>query len=109
MLEIILSEEVFSELLSIGLDISSRCWCQRFLPPILPDIPFPLPIPGLQVEQLTKDWSDSWRDKKELLEEYSVDINRDRAGFLINSLQPHLVALDGDVLSTGVVFYHLRV
>ncbi|XP_031165843.2 stAR-related lipid transfer protein 9 [Sander lucioperca] len=62
----------------------------------------------LKVEQLTKDWSESWRDKKELLEQYSVDINRDRAGFLINSFQPHLVTLDGDVLSTGVVFYHLR-
>ncbi|XP_044230583.1 stAR-related lipid transfer protein 9 isoform X1 [Thunnus albacares] len=62
----------------------------------------------LKVEQLTKDWSESWRDKKELLEQYSVDINRDQAGFLINSLQPHLVTLDGDVLSTGVVFYHLR-
>ncbi|XP_036006336.1 stAR-related lipid transfer protein 9 isoform X2 [Fundulus heteroclitus] len=62
----------------------------------------------LKVEQLTKDWSESWRDKKELLERYSVDINRDRAGFLINSLQPHLVSLDGDVLSTGVIFYHLR-
>ncbi|XP_063765106.1 stAR-related lipid transfer protein 9 isoform X2 [Eleginops maclovinus] len=62
----------------------------------------------LKVEQLTKDWSESWRDKKELLEQYSLDINRDRAGFLINSLRPHLVTLDGDVLSTGVVFYHLR-
>ncbi|XP_041827701.1 stAR-related lipid transfer protein 9 isoform X2 [Melanotaenia boesemani] len=62
----------------------------------------------LKVEQLTKDWSESWRDKKVLLEQYGVDINRDRAGFLINSLQPHLVALDRDVLSTGVVFYHLK-
>ncbi|XP_039992589.1 stAR-related lipid transfer protein 9 isoform X2 [Xiphias gladius] len=62
----------------------------------------------LKVEQLTKDWSESWRDKKELLEQYSVDINRDQAGFLVSSLQPHLVTLDRDVLSTGVVFYHLR-
>ncbi|KAM9354828.1 stAR-related lipid transfer protein 9-like [Pholidichthys leucotaenia] len=62
----------------------------------------------LKVEQLTKDWSESWREKKELLEQCSLDINRDRAGFLINSLQPHLVMLDRDVLSTGVVFYHLR-
>ncbi|XP_038584201.1 stAR-related lipid transfer protein 9 isoform X2 [Micropterus salmoides] len=62
----------------------------------------------LKVEQLTKDWSESWRDKKELLEQYSVDINRDRAGFLINSPSPHLVTLDRDVLSTGIVFYHLR-
>ncbi|XP_062253184.1 stAR-related lipid transfer protein 9 [Platichthys flesus] len=62
----------------------------------------------LKVQQLTKDWSESWGDKTELLEKYSVDINRERAGFLINSLSPHLVTLDGDVLSTGVVFYHLR-
>lgn len=61
------------------------------------------------MEQLTKDWSESWREKKELLEKYSVDINRDQARFLINSLQPYLVTLDRDVLSTGVVFYHLRV
>ncbi|KAM9433425.1 uncharacterized protein stard9 isoform 2-T2 [Salvelinus alpinus] len=62
----------------------------------------------LKVDQLTKDWSESWRDKKELLEQYSVDINRDRAGFLIHSLLPHLITLDRDVLSTGVTFYHLR-
>ncbi|XP_048830787.1 stAR-related lipid transfer protein 9 [Brienomyrus brachyistius] len=62
----------------------------------------------LKVEQLTKDWTDHWHDKKELLEQYSVDINRDRAGFLIRSLLPHLIALDRDVLSTGVTFYHLR-
>ncbi|XP_077477543.1 uncharacterized protein stard9 isoform X1 [Stigmatopora argus] len=61
----------------------------------------------LKVEQLTKDWSESWRDKRQLLEQYSVDTNRDHAGVLINSLRPHLIALDGDVLSTGVVIYHL--
>ncbi|KAJ7990850.1 hypothetical protein DPEC_G00291190 [Dallia pectoralis] len=60
----------------------------------------------LKVDQLTKDWSESWRDKKELLEEYSVDINR--AGFLIHSLLPHLVSLDRNILSTSVTFYHLR-
>jgi len=63
----------------------------------------------LQVEQLTKDWSDSWRDKRALLERYSVDINQDRAGVLIRSLLPHLIALEPDVLSTGVTIYHLRV
>ncbi|XP_024284390.2 stAR-related lipid transfer protein 9-like [Oncorhynchus tshawytscha] len=63
----------------------------------------------LKVDELTKDWSESWRDKKELLEQYSVDINRDRGGFLIHSLLPHLITLDRDVLSTGVTFYHLRV
>ncbi|TRY91768.1 hypothetical protein DNTS_023733 [Danionella cerebrum] len=59
------------------------------------------------VEQLTKDWSDSWRGKQALLERYSVDINHDKAGVLIHSLLPHLIALEPDVLSTGVTIYHL--
>ncbi|XP_066530854.1 stAR-related lipid transfer protein 9 [Hoplias malabaricus] len=62
----------------------------------------------LKVEQLTKDWSESWQHKRSLLEEYSVDINQDRAGVQIHSLLPHLVALEPDVLSTGVTIYHLR-
>ncbi|XP_001921905.4 uncharacterized protein stard9 [Danio rerio] len=62
----------------------------------------------MKVEQLTKDWSDSWHDKRALLERYNVDINQDRAGVLIHSLQPHLIALEPDVLSTGVTIYHLR-
>ncbi|XP_050989969.1 uncharacterized protein stard9 [Labeo rohita] len=62
----------------------------------------------LKVEQLTKDWSDSWHDKRALLERYSVDINQNRAGVLIQSLLPHLIALEPDVLSTGVTIYHLR-
>ncbi|XP_030643284.1 stAR-related lipid transfer protein 9-like [Chanos chanos] len=61
----------------------------------------------LKVEQLTRDWSDSWGDKRALLEQYGVDINQDRAGVLIHSLLPHLVALDRDVLSTGITIYHL--
>ncbi|MGH0164715.1 UNVERIFIED_CONTAM: hypothetical protein FKN15_047482 [Acipenser sinensis] len=62
----------------------------------------------LTVEQLTKDWSDKWKEKQELMEEYRVDINREKAGVLIDSHLPHLIAVDGDVLSTGIVFYHLR-
>ncbi|XP_026085190.1 stAR-related lipid transfer protein 9-like isoform X1 [Carassius auratus] len=62
----------------------------------------------LKVEQLTKDWSESWCDKRGLLERYSVDINQDRAGVLIHSLLPHLIALEPDVLSTGVTIYHLQ-
>ncbi|XP_058254999.1 stAR-related lipid transfer protein 9 isoform X2 [Hemibagrus wyckioides] len=62
----------------------------------------------LKVEQLTKDWSESWRDKRALLEQYSVDINQDKAGVQIHSLRPHLISLEPDVLSTGVTIYHLR-
>ncbi|XP_030211975.1 uncharacterized protein stard9 isoform X2 [Gadus morhua] len=62
----------------------------------------------LKVEQLTKDWSEGWREKQVLLEQYGLDVNRHQAGLLVHALQPHLVSLDRDVLSPGVLFHHLR-
>uniref|UniRef100_A0A8C3U1C0 StAR-related lipid transfer protein 9 n=1 Tax=Catharus ustulatus TaxID=91951 RepID=A0A8C3U1C0_CATUS len=60
------------------------------------------------IEQLTKDWTSKWTDRKAIMEEYSVDINKEKAGVTIDSNLPHLMAMDDDILSTGVVLYHLR-
>uniref|UniRef100_A0A8D2MLY2 StAR-related lipid transfer protein 9 n=1 Tax=Zonotrichia albicollis TaxID=44394 RepID=A0A8D2MLY2_ZONAL len=60
------------------------------------------------IEQLTKDWTNKWTDRKAIMEEYSVDINKEKAGVTIDSNLPHLMAMDDDILSTGVVLYHLR-
>lgn len=68
-------------------------------------MPFVLP----QIDQLTKDWTEKWNDWQAVMEHYSVDINRRRAGVMIDSSLPHLLALEDDVLSTGVVLYHLKV
>ncbi|KAM9645642.1 LOW QUALITY PROTEIN: stAR-related lipid transfer protein 9 [Trichechus inunguis] len=62
----------------------------------------------LKIDQLTKDWTQKWSDWKALMEHYSVDINRRRAGLVIDSSLPHLMVLEDDVLSTGVVLYHLK-
>ncbi|XP_069340511.1 stAR-related lipid transfer protein 9 [Eulemur rufifrons] len=62
----------------------------------------------LKVDQMTKDWTQKWNDWQALLEHYSVDINRRKAGVVIDSSLPHLMALEDDVLSTGVVLYHLK-
>ncbi|XP_042798188.1 stAR-related lipid transfer protein 9 isoform X1 [Panthera leo] len=62
----------------------------------------------LKIDQLTKDWTRKWNEWKALLEHYRVDINRRRAGVVIDSSLPHLMALEDDVLSTGVVLYHLK-
>ncbi|KAL0603109.1 StAR-related lipid transfer protein 9 [Plecturocebus cupreus] len=62
----------------------------------------------LKIDQLTKDWTQKWNDWQALMEHYSVDINRRRAGVVIDSNLPHLMALEDDVLSTGVVLYHLK-
>ncbi|OPJ82993.1 stAR-related lipid transfer protein 9 isoform C [Patagioenas fasciata monilis] len=62
----------------------------------------------MKIEQLTKDWTSKWTDRKAIMEEYSVDINKEKAGVKIASSFPHLMAMDDDILSTGVVLYHLR-
>ncbi|KAM4898429.1 stAR-related lipid transfer protein 9 [Sylvia borin] len=62
----------------------------------------------IKIEQLTKDWTSKWTDRKAIMEEYSVDINKEKAGVTIDSNLPHLMAMDDDILSTGVVLYHLR-
>ncbi|XP_016067791.1 PREDICTED: stAR-related lipid transfer protein 9 isoform X2 [Miniopterus natalensis] len=62
----------------------------------------------LKIDQLTKDWTHKWHEWKAFVEHYRVDINRRRAGVVIDSSLPHLMALEDDVLSTGVVLYHLK-
>ncbi|XP_057259899.1 stAR-related lipid transfer protein 9 isoform X1 [Pezoporus wallicus] len=62
----------------------------------------------MKIEQLTKDWTSKWTDMKAIMEEYSVDINKKKAGVTIDSSLPHLMAMDDDILSTGIVLYHLR-
>jgi hypothetical protein len=63
----------------------------------------------LQIDKLTKDWTQKWSDWRMVMEYYSVDINKRRAGVVIDSSLPHLLVLEDDVLSTGVVLYHLKV
>ncbi|XP_018420379.1 PREDICTED: stAR-related lipid transfer protein 9 [Nanorana parkeri] len=62
----------------------------------------------LKIEQLTKDWTDKWTDKAALMEQYNVDIDHGKARVTIDSGLPHLIAMDDDILSTGVVIYHLK-
>lgn len=63
----------------------------------------------LQIDHLTQDRMRKWNDWQILMEHYGVDINRRRAGVVIDSSLPHLMAVEDDVLSTSVVIYHLKV
>ncbi|ERE70837.1 stAR-related lipid transfer protein 9 [Cricetulus griseus] len=61
------------------------------------------------IDHLTQDRMRKWNDWQILMEHYGVDINRRRAGVVIDSSLPHLMAVEDDVLSTSVVIYHLKV
>ncbi|XP_055292970.1 stAR-related lipid transfer protein 9 isoform X3 [Moschus berezovskii] len=61
-----------------------------------------------KTDQLSKDWARKWNEWQALVEHYRVDINKRQAGLVIDSSLPHLMALEDDVLSTGVVLYHLK-
>ncbi|XP_031227430.1 stAR-related lipid transfer protein 9 isoform X2 [Mastomys coucha] len=62
----------------------------------------------LKIDTLTQHWTQKRNDRQALMEHYGVDINRKRARVVIDSSLPHLMALEEDVLSTGVVLYHLK-
>lgn len=62
----------------------------------------------LKMDKLTNEWTQKWHDWQALMEHYSVDVGQRRAGVVIDSNLPHLMALEEDVLSTGVALYHLK-
>ncbi|KAL1785987.1 stAR-related lipid transfer protein 9 [Sigmodon hispidus] len=62
----------------------------------------------LKTDQLTQDWTRKWNDWQVLMDHYGVDINRRKARVVISSSLPHLMVLEDDMLSTGVVLYHLK-
>nr|XP_048315575.1 stAR-related lipid transfer protein 9 isoform X3 [Myodes glareolus] len=60
------------------------------------------------MDQLAQEWAQKWNDWQAIMEHYGVDINKRRARVAIDSSRPHLMALEDDLLSTGVVLYHLK-
>ncbi|KAM5235430.1 stAR-related lipid transfer protein 9 [Ctenodactylus gundi] len=62
----------------------------------------------LKIDELIRDWTQKWRTWQALLEHCSVDVSKSRSGVAISSSLPHLMALEDDVLNTGVVLYHLK-
>lgn len=59
---------------------------------------------------LTEEWTEKWRETKQILEEQSdLGLRKSGVGIILDSDRPHLVGIDDDLLSTGVTFYHLKV
>ncbi|XP_038071380.1 uncharacterized protein LOC119740222 isoform X2 [Patiria miniata] len=60
-----------------------------------------------KVDQLTEAWVDKWREAARIMQECNVGIRRESMGVIVESELPHLIGIDDDLLSTGIILYHL--
>ncbi|XP_031569292.1 kinesin-like protein KIF16B isoform X2 [Actinia tenebrosa] len=61
-----------------------------------------------RVMQLTDKWKDRWKETQKILEEREMRLQQEGVGIKMDSVLPHLVLVDDDLLSTGIVVYHLK-
>ncbi|XP_028845040.1 uncharacterized protein kif16bb [Denticeps clupeoides] len=61
-----------------------------------------------RVIELTKEWTSKWKETQSILREETVALRKEGNGVVLDSELPHLIGIDDDLLSTGVILYHLR-
>lgn len=62
-----------------------------------------------QVKILTEEWQGRWKELQDILTEPNLGLRREGLGVVLDSDLPHLISIDDDVLSTGVILYYLKV
>ncbi|KAM6355907.1 LOW QUALITY PROTEIN: kinesin-like protein KIF16B [Podargus strigoides] len=60
-----------------------------------------------RVQELTKEWTNKWNRTQRILKEQTLALRKEEIG-VVDSELPHLIGIDDDVLSTGIILYHLR-
>ncbi|XP_030628168.1 uncharacterized protein kif16bb [Chanos chanos] len=61
-----------------------------------------------KVLELTKEWTSRWPETQNILREETVALRKEGSGVVLDSDLPHLIGIDDDLLSTGVLFYYLK-
>ncbi|KAH9380626.1 hypothetical protein HPB48_020895 [Haemaphysalis longicornis] len=68
-----------------------------------------LRIGGDDVKILTDEWTEKWKETHKILKEQkTLGLRMSGQGVVLDSERPHLIGLGDDILSTGVVLYHLK-
>jgi len=59
---------------------------------------------------LTEEWTEKWKEtKKILMEQTDLALRKAGPGVVLDSQMPHLIGIDDDLLSTGIVLWPLKV
>ncbi|XP_031732553.1 uncharacterized protein kif16bb isoform X2 [Anarrhichthys ocellatus] len=61
-----------------------------------------------RVRALTKEWTSKWRETQIILQEETVALRKEGSGVVLGCHLPHLIGIDEDLLSTGIVLYYLK-
>ncbi|XP_043912025.1 kinesin-like protein KIF16B [Protopterus annectens] len=61
-----------------------------------------------RVEELTKEWTNKWKETQNILKEQTLALRKEGIGVILDSELPHLIGIDDDLLSTGIILYHLK-
>ncbi|KAM3931346.1 kinesin-like protein KIF16B isoform 2-T2 [Leptodactylus fuscus] len=61
-----------------------------------------------RVEALTKEWTNKWNETQNILREQTLALRKEGIGVVLDSELPHLIGIDDDLLSTGIILYHLK-
>uniref|UniRef100_A0A131YA00 Kinesin family member 16B n=1 Tax=Rhipicephalus appendiculatus TaxID=34631 RepID=A0A131YA00_RHIAP len=62
-----------------------------------------------RVKFLTEEWTEKWKETHKILKEQkTLGLRMSGQGVVLDSERPHLIGLGDDILSTGVVLYHLK-
>ncbi|KAL8589773.1 hypothetical protein ACOMHN_020776 [Nucella lapillus] len=105
---------------------------------IMPSVHEELHEKETRMKELTDEWTDKWRQAASILqeeenlelrkeggdgggvglvpplpsptssEEENLELRKEGVGVILDSSLPHLISLEDDVLSTGVMLYHLK-
>ncbi|XP_074502637.1 uncharacterized protein kif16bb isoform X1 [Sebastes fasciatus] len=61
-----------------------------------------------KVQALTKEWTSKWGETQSILQEETVALRKEGSGVVLDCQLPHLIGINEDLLSTGVVLYYLK-
>ncbi|KAF0036963.1 hypothetical protein F2P81_009837 [Scophthalmus maximus] len=61
-----------------------------------------------RVRELTREWTNKWNETQNILKEETLALRKEGIGVVLDSELPHLIGIDDDLLSTGIILYHLK-
>ena len=62
-----------------------------------------------KVKQLTEKWTGKWQETAAVLQEHkTLALRKEGTGVVLDSELPYFLALEDDILSTGMKLYHLK-